>query len=302
MPAMHQIDLRLIISCSGLVAILLMPPALRAQSESDEAITLDTIEVMAAKRPLSRFPGSITVVDSAPLHEGQRRVSLSESLLRVPGVTVLDRQNYAQDLQVQSRGFGARSTFGIRGIKLIVDGIPNSAADGQGQAGSFALDSLGRIEVLRGPLSLQYGNAAGGAIVGYTDLENARPAYFHIWGASHNSYRASGGIAGASQNDSWRWRLDGSRFATDGERVHSAAERSQFNAVMRWAPREGERMQLVVNILSQPGTQDPLGLTRQALQDDPYGTDAAAQTFDTLKTINGVCNGSVTMRQGVEPG
>ena len=93
--------------------------------------------------------------------------------MRAPGITVLDRQNYAQDLQVQSRGFGARSTFGIRGIKLIVDGIPSSALDGQGQAASFPLSALDRIQVLRGPLALQYGNAAGGAIVGETALDGA---------------------------------------------------------------------------------------------------------------------------------
>ncbi|TMH33674.1 MAG: hypothetical protein E6H63_00425, partial [Betaproteobacteria bacterium] len=89
---------------------------------------------------------------------------LSESLGAVPGIAVQNRQNYAQDLQIQSRGFGARSTFGVRGIRLIADGIPATMPDGQGQAATFALGSADHIEVLRGPFSVLYGNSAGGVI------------------------------------------------------------------------------------------------------------------------------------------
>lgn len=256
-----------------------------ASKQSDEAATLDSVDVIGTRRSLSNFPGAITIVDATALQDGQRKVSLSESLAQVPGITVLDRQNYAQDLQIQSRGFGARSTFGIRGVKLIVDGIPNSAADGQGQAGSFPLDALDRIEVLRGPLALQYGNAAGGVIVGYTDLENRRANHLDLWAGDNDSYRASAGVDGVSDNAAWRWRLDANRFATQGERPHSAAERSQLNTVVQWSPREGESFRLVLNSLSQPGTEDPLGLTRQALESNFYGTDAAAITFNTRKSI-----------------
>ena len=250
-----------------------------------EAVTLDRIEVLGRPRPLSEFPGAIGVVDSAALRDGQRQVSLSEALARVPGITVLDRQNYAQDLQIQSRGFGARSTFGIRGIKLIVDGIPSSAADGQGQAANFPLDSLDRIEVLRGPLALQYGNAAGGAIVGYTDLDGEPGHAVQAWLGSDDSYRASLRVDGASASDAWRWSAQGSRFETDGERPHSAATRSQFSAVTDWRPRADSRIRLVLNALTQPETQDPLGLTREAWQRDPHGTDDAALEFDTRKSI-----------------
>ena len=115
------------------------------RAEIDRA-EIDTIRVIGTRRPLSALPGSASVLDTDALREGQRQVNLSEALQRVPGFTALDRQNYAQDLQIQSRGYGARSTFGIRGIRLIVDGIPASAADGQGQAAAFPLSSLDRIE------------------------------------------------------------------------------------------------------------------------------------------------------------
>src|SRR5690606_30405580 len=94
--------------------------------------------------------------------------NLSESLQRVPGLVALNRQNYAQDLQISSRGFGARAQFGVRGVRLVQDGIPLTMPDGQGQPALFDLDGLQRIEVLRGPLSTLYGNASGGIIQGYT--------------------------------------------------------------------------------------------------------------------------------------
>ena len=250
------------------------------------ATTLDAVEVLGRRRPLSDFPGSVTVLDGDVLRDGQRQVSLAESLVRAPGITVLDRQNYAQDLQVQSRGFGARSTFGIRGIRLVVDGIPASAIDGQGQAAGFALGALDRIEVLRGPLALQYGNAAGGAIVGYTDLDLPQVAAVDGWWGGDGSHRVAARTDGANADDAWRWRVHGSHFRTDGQRPHSAAERTQLAAVAQWSPRQGERVRIVLNSLSQPDTQDPLGLTRQDWERDPRGTVAAATTFNTRKRID----------------
>src|SRR5690606_2563642 len=102
--------------------------------------------------------------DRWQIRDGQLGINASEALNRVPGLVVQNRQNYAQDLQISSRGFGARSAFGVRGIKLITDGIPASTADGQGQAATFNLDTAERIEVLRGPASALYGSNAGGVI------------------------------------------------------------------------------------------------------------------------------------------
>lgn len=271
----------------ALLIAMLLPAVANGQTARKpvDATTLDTVEVVGRARPLSELPGAVSVIDGDTLRDGQRQVSLSESLVRVPGITVLDRQNYAQDLQIQSRGFGARSTFGIRGIKLIVDGIPSSAADGQGQAGNFSLGSLDRIDVLRGPLALQYGNAAGGAIVASTGLDGATGVATDSWIGSDNAYRAALRLDGASMSDTWRWRVQGSRFETDGERPHSAAERSQLNAVAQWSPRENESVRVVLNALTQPGTQDPLGLTRNQWQREPHGTDPAATLFNTRKSI-----------------
>ncbi|MDI9237786.1 TonB-dependent receptor [Lysobacter sp. LF1] len=259
--------------------------ALAPAHAQDRATTLDTVQVVGARQPLTRFPGSVSVIDGDILRDGQRQVSLSEALVRAPGVTVLDRQNYAQDLQVQSRGFGARSTFGIRGIKLIVDGIPSSALDGQGQAASFPLSALDRIQVLRGPLALQYGNAAGGAIVGETAFDGPG-AQAEGWLGSHDSARVSAGFEGANDDEAWRWRALGSWFTTDGERPHSSAQRAQVDGVAQWAPDADSRLRIVGGGLSQPYTDDPLGLTRAQWQRDPNGTDPVAEQFDTRKKID----------------
>jgi iron complex outermembrane receptor protein len=119
--------------------------------------------VVSASRSAQRSfdaPAAIGSVDRAVIEQGGPQVNLSESLNRVPGLTVLNRQNYAQDLQVSIRGFGARSPFGIRGIRLLVDGIPATTPDGQGQGSTVSLTSTERIEVLRGPLAQMYGNSS----------------------------------------------------------------------------------------------------------------------------------------------
>src|SRR2546425_12247712 len=127
---------------------------------------VETVVVTATRSPQStlEIPASVDRIYGDEIREGRPQVNLSESLGRVPGIVVQNRQNYAQDLQISSRGFGARSTFGVRGIRLITDGIPASMPDGQGQAANFDLGSAQRIEVLRGPFSTLYGASSGGVI------------------------------------------------------------------------------------------------------------------------------------------
>lgn len=243
--------------------------------------TLETIRIFGAPRSRRALPGTVDTLDGAALRDGQRRVHLSEALQRVPGLSGFDRNNYAQDLQVQSRGFGARSTFGIRGIRLVVDGIPASAADGQGQAATFPLDTLDRIDILRAPLALQYGNASGGAIVGESVLDGLPAHSLDAWAGSDGSRRLALRTDGGARE--WRWRASASAFETDGFRAQSAAERRQFNAIAEWVPSAAGRLRVVVNSLRQPEAQDPLGLDRANYARDPDGTAAAAQVFDTRK-------------------
>src|SRR5919106_1459073 len=138
-------------------------PAIAAGADDAVVVT-----ATRAPRPSMEVPASVDRIYADEIRDGRPQVNLSETLGRVPGISVQNRQNYAQDLQISSRGFGARSTFGVRGIRLIADGVPATMPDGQGQAATFALGSADRIEVLRGPFASMYGNASGGVIQIFT--------------------------------------------------------------------------------------------------------------------------------------
>src|SRR5712692_10420288 len=128
------------------------------------------IVVTATRLPQPGFdiPAAIDAIDETRIREDRPQVNVSETLNRIPGIVALNRQNYAQDLQISSRGFGSQTSFGVRGVRLFADGIPATMPDGQGQAASFNLSSAARIEVLRGPFSSLYGNSSGGVVQIFT--------------------------------------------------------------------------------------------------------------------------------------
>ena len=196
---------------------------------------------------------------------------------------MLNRQNYAQDLQLSLRGFGARSTFGVRGIRLIADGIPATMPDGQGQAATFALDSAERIEVLRGPYSVLYGNSAGGVI--NVQTQDGPPQPTISGSALAGSYGTS--RIGAMFGGTWgnfNGIGDLNRFDTQGYRVHSAATRDHLNTKLR-VGSEATSVTLVANSLRQYDTQDPGGLTRALMEQDPRQVAAGQEAFNARKTI-----------------
>lgn len=233
-------------------------------------------------------PGSVEVIDGEELRAGQLQINLSEGLGRVPGLVVRNRQNYAQDLQISVRGYGARAPFGVRGVRLYVDGIPASAPDGQGQAANFPLGSAERIEVIRGPFSALYGASAGGAIALYTQ-DGKRPTEWRsgLATGANGLWRLSTQLSGRTGREAepgWGYTLDVSKFATGGERAQSAASRASGNLKLTRA-HEGGRSVLVFNRQTS-AAQDPLGLTRAEFDADPTQTNGAATQFDTRKTVS----------------
>ena len=241
---------------------------------SSETITLPTVVVIATRSAQSSFnlPLSIDRVGHTAIEDGNAMVNLSESLVRVPGIVVQNRQNYAQDLQISSRGFGARSTFGVRGIRLYVDGIPATMPDGQGQTSHIDLTSASRIEVLRGPFSALYGNSSGGVIAIFT--ENGKPGravspfiQFGSFGAKHYGVKASG------QQGNANYVIGTSHFKTDGYRDHSAATRDTTNAKLRIATGDDSTVTLIGNAVDMQDVQDPLGLTRTEFESHPRSVE-----------------------------
>ena len=255
--------------------------------ESPAPVRLPEVTVTATRVEEDSFdlPVAIDRVDRREIREDRPQVNLSEPLNRVPGVVVQNRQNYAQDLQVSSRGFGARATFGVRGVRLIADGIPATMPDGQGQTATFDLGSADRIEVLRGPFSTLYGNASGGVIQVFTADGPPEPtitggAYL----GSYDTYKLGAMFGGTSGPNNYLANL--SRFQTDGYREHSWARRDHLNA--KWKYDAGTRGQLTVvaNALDQPETQDPLGLTAAQAAQDPRQAGTNAIAFNTRKSVS----------------
>lgn len=261
------------------------PLALVALTAGAQEATLETMVVTATRSERSQLdvPASIDVVERDAVRDTQWRVNLSESLAAVPGVVALNRQNYAQDLQISIRGFGARSTFGVRGIRMYLDGIPATMPDGQGQVSHFPLNAVERIEVLRGPFSALYGNSSGGVIAMTTQIAPPDPGYEASAAAgAYGAWRA--GVSGTGGSARYAYAFDANRYATEGYREHSAATRDVVN--LRGAALDTPigRVRLSANAVDMPDSQDPLGLTRAQWQADPRQASPQALQFNTRKS------------------
>jgi iron complex outermembrane recepter protein len=253
---------------------------------ADSAAELSTIVVTATRIAESSFdlPVSVDRVDRSAIANGQLQVNLSESLITVPGVSVQSRQNYAQDLQLSVRGFGARSSFGVRGLRLYSDGIPGTMPDGQGQFSQFDLGSADHIEVLRGPFSALYGNSSGGVIAIFT--EDAKPGRLIDGTAEYGTFNTQRFALKTEGDDGVvNYVVDAAHFQTDGYRFHSNAERDNFNAKMRVATTGTSTLTFVANVVDTPFVQDPLGLTRAQLGADPRQAGVGAIPFNTRKSL-----------------
>ena len=247
---------------------------------------LDTVVVTATRiaEDSRDLPVSVDRIDAQTIRTGQLQVNLSESLMTVPGVSAQNRQNYAQDLQLSVRGFGARSSFGVRGVRLYSDGIPGTMPDGQGQFSQFDLSSADRIEVLRGPFSALYGNSSGGVISIFT--EDAKPGYLLGAAAEYGTFDTQRyDIKTTGDNGLVNYVIDSSHFQTDGYRVHSNAERNLFNAKASMSPSDSSKLTIVGNAVQSPFVQDPLGLTRAQVAANPTQAGVNAIAYNTRKSL-----------------
>jgi iron complex outermembrane receptor protein len=271
----------------SLAGVLLVAGASWRSASADAAPELSAIVVTATRVAESSadLPVSIDRVDRHTIADGQLQVNLSESLITVPGVSVQNRQNYAQDLQLSVRGFGARSSFGVRGLRLYSDGIPGTMPDGQGQFSQFDLGSADHIEVLRGPFSALYGNSSGGVIAIFT--EDAKPGHLLDGTAEYGTFNTQRYALKTEGDDGVvNYVVDAAHFQTDGYRFHSNAERDNFNSKLRFAPSDTSELTFVANVVETPSVQDPLGLTRAQLAADPRQAGVGAVQFNTRKSLD----------------
>ena len=276
---------------NSLAAALLaaLPRSAPAQTAPAPAqAELPAVVVTADRQPGDDLlvPAAIDAIDIRDIRRAQPGIDLAESLQRIPGVVARDRHNDAQDLQISIRGFGARATFGVRGVRLYLDGIPATMPDGQGQVSHFPLDAAARIEVLRGPFSALYGNASGGVIALFTAAPPADPE------ARAGVVLGDAGLVKTSLG--WRGpldprgrhglRFDATRIDRDGSRAHSASRRRLLQASLRGELGPGTRYTLQAGSLDLQA-QDPQGLTAAELARDRDAASPNALLFDTRKTV-----------------
>ncbi|CAN7353377.1 TonB-dependent receptor [Rhizobacter sp. LjRoot28] len=266
--------------------------------DTPAAAVLPPIVVTATRTESDAFelPASIDRIDGADLRRSRAQVSLTESLSAIPGLQARERQNYAQDLQISIRGFGARSTFGIRGVRLYVDEIPATQPDGQGQITHVDLGTVGHVEVLRGPFSALYGNSSGGVIQVFTETPAGRPR-LSVGAAAGSDGMLRVSTQATGTEGSLGYVVGASRFRTDGHREHSAADRRLGNAKLTWQPDPSSRWTVVANSVDLPRAQDPLGLKRAQFDAAPRSADPAAIAFDTRKTLHQTQGGIIHERR-----
>ncbi|WP_039054751.1 TonB-dependent receptor PqqU [Enterobacter sp. Bisph1] len=268
--------------------VLLLPAALSASVYA--ADNEQTMIVSAAPQTVSELdsPAAVSVVQGEDIRQAAPRVNLSESLNSVPGLQVQNRQNYAQDLQLSIRGFGSRSTYGVRGIRLYVDGIPATMPDGQGQTSNIDLTSVESIDVLRGPFSALYGNASGG-VMNVTTQTGRQPAtveassYYGSFGSWRYGPKASGAMGDGSHAGDVDYTASSTRFVTHGYRDRSGARKNLANAKLGVRIDEASKLSLIFNSVDIKAN-DAGGLTRSEWQDNPRQSPRAVQ-YNTRKTI-----------------
>ena len=261
---------------------------LYAEPGSKEPVLLPTLKIQATRTDTDWLatPASVYRIEQKN-NENNLGINLSETLKGVPGLQLNNRENYAQDLQLSMRGFGARSTFGVRGVRLYVDGIPATMPDGQGQTSNIDLSSLDHIEVLGGPFSSLYGNSSGGTVLTSTKQGEGRDSIeLGYAGGSHHKGRADIVLqGGADKAGEPSYVVSSSYFDTDGYRDHSAARKVLSNAKLTWDLDDGSKVNWIVNHVDM-NADDPQGLTRDQWKANPKQVNDAKNEYDVRKEIN----------------
>ncbi|WP_413817098.1 TonB-dependent receptor domain-containing protein [Pusillimonas sp.] len=265
------------------------PETASPTSAQGETVTLEAITVSAAMMEQDLFDAAASVdrVEGEWLRAATMQVDLSERLDRVPGLLIRDRQNYAQDLQLSIRGFGARSSFGVRGVRLYVDGIPATMPDGQGQTSNIDIASVDHIEILRGPFSALHGNSSGGVVQVYTEKGEAPPSLAADFAAGSHGQRRYGLKASGARGEgagAVDYVLSTHRYETDGFREHSAARKYMANARLGLQLNERDRVTLIANSVDLRA-DDPQGLQYDEAMDTPRKAAPNALLYDTRKTV-----------------
>lgn len=261
-----------------------------------------TVSVTRADLPLSKIPLAVQFVEKSAISRARPTWGLDEALVAVPGVYTANRYNFSLDQRLSIRGFGSRSAFAVRGIKVLLDGIPQTLPDGQGQLTNLELGAVDRIEVLRGSSSALFGNASGGVISIWTDRA--------VPNRLAQEVRVVAGTFDRDLERTWtKWlsttqlRVGSgsalvtlSRLSYEGERDHSAADLRNYNARLQLPLAPGWSLAVLADVGDQPRADNPGSLTLAELQVNRDSAPAINLSRRTGKDVT-QGQGGVTVRR-----
>ncbi|MCU7945353.1 MAG: TonB-dependent receptor [Candidatus Thiodiazotropha sp. (ex Cardiolucina cf. quadrata)] len=254
--------------------------------DNPQITPLDDINVTATRieKKADEIPASVGVIEKRDIQFAAQQTGLDESLVKMPGIFMQNRYNFAQDLRISIRGFGARSSFGIRGIKVLVDGIPESTPDGQSNVDSIDIGSSGRMQVIRGPVSSLYGNASGGAIIiesekpPETPFISIRPSY------GGNGFQKHQVKFGGKQ-EKLDYLVNISDLDYDGYRDHSHTKSTLLNSKFGFAIDDSSKLTAILNVTDSPIADDAGGLTVEEVSEDPSQARDKNVTVDSGEAL-----------------
>ena len=267
---------------------ILTLPDLLAQGAQDRPVeVLKPIEVTATRsaKPVQSIPNAVSRTEREEIQESQSTLTLDESLSILPGLFFQNPYNFAQDLRISIRGFGTRSPFGVRGIKVLVDDIPQTLPDGISQLDTVDPGIIDHIEVLRGPSASLYGNASGGVISIFTEetkapFEIESKVVTGSYGLLKTQIKLGGRASG------FGYRVFGSRLELNGYREHNVTENLLFQTKLNWQTASGSDTQLTVQKFHSPRAEDPGGLTLNQVATNPRQAHFQNVLFDAGEEVD----------------
>lgn len=259
---------------------------INAQEDSIQVQKLEEVAITAAKIKTSKeaLPLAVSIQDFRESQASRQQLSFNDYLIDIPGVFALNANNYAQDIRVSIRGFGARSAFGIRGIKLLIDGIPETTPDGQGQIDNLNLAAIKSIEVIRGPSSLLYGNASGGVISVNTIDRSDSNANAGVIIGNYGMTQYQLGASLYTNKSSFIFR--GNHTKTDGYRDFSGFESTNLNLRSFHELSPNSKLNFQLNYTNSPFAKDSGSLDQEAVEINRRQARDRNVTFDTQESVS----------------
>jgi iron complex outermembrane recepter protein len=281
---MHPLRWHYRFACCAVPTLALGPALAQAPAESQGPLEEIVVTATLLERTLEKTPASVSVVTEDDIQLGRQQLALDEALSRVPGLFMQNRYNFAQDLRLSVRGFGARGQFGIRGVKVLVDGIPETLPDGLGSVDSIDLGATSQIEVIRGPSSALYGNASGGVISltseGGRDVPQAE---LRVAAGGYEFEKSQLKFGGETERLDYLVSISDQKL--EGYRAQSNYENKLLSGRFDVDLGSDRSLLTVISFTDQPVSDDPGGLTAAVAPINPRSAAPNNVLFDAGESL-----------------